>query len=267
MANVFRGTVGVVLAAVLLSYAPPPAPAPLRAGSLPAVAKGAIGISLPATVDLQPGRLARVAVTADPKAKTIRWINASPEGLDLIESETGRWAIVSAPKAGLYRVFVYSAIDGEPTPASTCLIRVGAGPDPGPNPPGPTPPEPTPPEPTPPGPPAPIPDAGFRVLMVYETATVQKLPPEKSAVLYSKKVRDYLDAKCVMGPDGKTREYRIWDQDVDTAGANPVWQNAMKRARASAPWIVISDGKTGFEGPLPANVDEALKLLKKYGGE
>lgn len=30
---------------------------------------------------------------------------------------------------------------------------------------------------------------------------------------------------------------------------------------------VISDGKTGYEGPLPANVEATLELLKKYGGE
>lgn len=131
-------------------------------------------------------------------------------------------------------------------------------------------PRPEPPKPEPePGPtpdnPAPIPEPGFRVLMVYETGEV--LPPGTSSVMFSKQVRDYLDAKCVAGRDGVTKEWRIWDKDVDTSNETPVWQAAMKRERASVPWIVISNGKTGFEGPLPGNVPDALKLLKKYGGE
>jgi hypothetical protein len=103
--------------------------------------------------------------------------------------------------------------------------------------------------------------------MVYETSIIQKLPPAQSAVLFSKKVRDYLDAKCARGADGRTPEYRIWDQDIDTTAAGALWQAAMKRERKSLPWLVVSTGKSGYEGPLPATVDETLALLKKYGGE
>ena len=130
----------------------------------------------------------------------------------------------------------------------------------------PTPPDPpAPPKPpTPPPSPAPIPAEGFRVLVVYETAELSKLPAAQSNVLYAKSVRDYLNAKCVMGPDSKTREWRIYDADVDTSAETKLWQDAMKVKRDKLPWLIVSNGKTGYSGPLPENVEKTLELLKKY---
>lgn len=132
-----------------------------------------------------------------------------------------------------------------------------------PVPPGPVPPGPVPPGPTPT--PAPIPTAGFRVLMVYESADLAKLPPAQQAVLYDKGIRDYLRDKCVLGPDGKTKEFRIYDQNVDMSADTDLWKEAMKRKRDSVPWIVVSNHpKGGYEGPLPATVADTMTLLKKY---
>ena len=39
---------------------------------------------------------------------------------------------------------------------------------------------------------------------------------------------------------------------------------AMLRKRGALPWIVISNGVSGYEGPLPANPDETIKLMSKY---
>lgn len=131
--------------------------------------------------------------------------------------------------------------------------------------PPPKPPEPKPdPKPVDPPSPAPIPVAGLRVLIVYETADAPKMPPAQAAIIYGKTARDYLLANCAIGPDGKTREVRIWDKDISTAGESKLWQDAMARPRQSVPWIIVSNGKTGFEGPLPANVDEFLTLVKRY---
>lgn len=113
---------------------------------------------------------------------------------------------------------------------------------------------------------APIQEPGFRVLMVYESADLSQLSESQKSVLYSTKIREYLNAKCSKGVDGKTSDYRIIDQDTDVSGDSDWWQEVMKRERKSLPWLVISNGKTGFEGPLPKSVDEALAVLKKYGG-
>lgn len=143
------------------------------------------------------------------------------------------------------------------------VLVVGDAPAPGPppSPPGPRPPDPS------PQPPAPIPGDGFRVLIVYESAALARYPPGQLAVLYAKAVRDYLNTRCPVGPDGKTREWRIYDQDTDTSGESRTWQDAMRRPRQSLPWVVVSNGRTGYEGPLPASVADTLALFQRYGGE
>lgn len=164
------------------------------------------------------------------------------------------------------RCWTAKVVAGKAVPSDVAKITIIVGkgtPVPPPVPPGPKP------DPTPVDPPtpAPIPDAGFRVLMIYETATAASLPANQIAALNSQAVRNYLNAKCVVGPDGKTREWRLWDKDVNVSNESTIWQNAMKRPRTAVPWIIISDGKKGFEGPLPVNSAELLKLLKQFGGE
>ncbi len=136
----------------------------------------------------------------------------------------------------------------------------------GPVPPDPKPP--VPPGPDPPGPkpdPAPIPVAGLRVLIVFETAEATKMPAAQQSILYGKAMRDYLNSVCVMGPDGKTKEFRIYDKDVVLSGESKLWQDVMKRPRASVPWLVVSNyGKGGFEIPLPATVAEAMAIIKRF---
>ena len=140
-------------------------------------------------------------------------------------------------------------------------IDVNLGPRPPPVPPVP----PLPPVP-PPGP-APIPGDGLRVLLVYETAALGKLPRAQAAILFSKEVREYLQTKCPSGPDGVTKEWRIYDKDIDVSGESTTWQTAMTRPRKSVPWLIVSNPAKGggFEGALPATVEETLTLLKKYG--
>ncbi len=152
-------------------------------------------------------------------------------------------------------VAVGSSASGELARVAFVLV-VGDAPPPGPTPPGPTPDPPS---------PAPIPGAGLRVLLVYEAADLARYPAGQVAALYSQEVRDYLNAKCPKGP-GQQPEWRCWDKDVPTANESATWQNAMKRPRASTPWIIVSNGTAGFEGPLPASVADLLALLRKYGG-
>ena len=112
----------------------------------------------------------------------------------------------------------------------------------------------------------PIPGPGLKVLLTYESGVL--MPGAQIAILNGKTVRDYLEAKSPVGPDGKTKEYRIYDKDTDTSGESKLWQDAMKRPRTQVLWCIISDGKSkanSYEGPLPASVDEFMKLLRKAG--
>jgi hypothetical protein len=205
--------------------------------------------------------------------KAARMADASPsQGLAEIPLASlfgDEWAakargrVFTSDVPGVFRVCAYNARGDVASLISTCVVTVeGVQPTPGPTPPGPTPPGPTPPG------PAPIPGDGFRVLMVYETAGLSKLPPPQQAVLYSNEVRSYLNSHCVKGPDGKTAEFRIWDQNVNTASESKTWQDAMARPRKSVPWLIVSNPQKGggWEGPLPSTVADAMKILTQFGG-
>lgn len=110
----------------------------------------------------------------------------------------------------------------------------------------------------------PIASEGLRVLIVYESALLSKMPTAQQNIIFSKPMRDYLNDKCVVGVDGKTREFRIWDKDTDAGSESELWSKAFSRPRKEVPWILISNGKTGFEGPLPATVESTKELIKTF---
>lgn len=115
--------------------------------------------------------------------------------------------------------------------------------------------------------PAPIPHLGYRVLIVYETADLGKLPKEQLAAMNSLVLITYLDSKCVKGPDGKTPEYRFLDYDTPMQGESKLWQEAMEKIKKNpikSPQIIVSNGRTGYIGDFPKNLDELLVLLKRY---
>jgi hypothetical protein len=124
---------------------------------------------------------------------------------------------------------------------------------------------PTPPEPPPT--PAPVPDAGLRVLIVHETDSFGDLPAGQREIIGSNapgSVRDYLNTHCVKVGDEPERRILDKDQPDGLARESTIWQAVWKRPRESTPWIVVSNGKEGFEGPLPQTPAECLSLLKKY---
>jgi len=90
-----------------------------------------------------------------------------------------------------------------------------------------------------------------------------KYPAAQTAILYDGSLRAYLDTVVVMGADSKTREYRIWDKDV-VLGDTQLWKDVMARAHPQLPWIVIANGTTGYEGPLPLNTADTKALIQKY---
>lgn len=160
---------------------------------------------------------------------------------------------------GRYRFAAVAAgKTGEQTRADFVVVIGDAPPGPGPTPPVPPGPVP-PPGPGPsPDPPAPIAGDGFKVLVVYEKKDHIKLTPGQINTIWGQKVRDYIAAK--------KGEFLILDKDEDVNVAGKAWADAMARPRTSLPWIIVSNGKTGFEGPLPGHAEEINLLLRKYGG-
>ena len=199
-------------------------------------------------------------ITAAPGNDVYVW--SFPDTVSAEEVSDGVLLITKAPK-GTFRVSVVGMkVDFETKKVlkDRGVIEVVVGVAPGPTPD----PDPPPPDPDPQPNPAPIPEVGFRVLIVEDPKARVKLPAEQLEVLFDKSVRDYLNSKCVQDADGKTKSWRIWPDRVDASKQAEYWQKAMKRKRDSLPWIVVSNSKSGYEGPLPKDVASTLELIKKY---
>jgi hypothetical protein len=112
---------------------------------------------------------------------------------------------------------------------------------------------------------APITGVGFRVMIIYESEKRKELTKDQDTILTSVPFRSFLSSVCA--DDQQTGTKKAWwiiDKDADVSGLAKNWQDAMKRPRKGTPWILVSDGVTGFEGPLPADVDATTALIKKY---
>ena len=111
-----------------------------------------------------------------------------------------------------------------------------------------------------------------RVLILEETSDRSRLPSAQMAALMSPQVRGYLTTHCAKGPDGKTPEWRMWDDDL-TGGqlgfVTEVWRLDYAKAKADSngrtPWLLINGGAGSMA--FPASTTEACELLKKFGGE
>lgn len=122
----------------------------------------------------------------------------------------------------------------------------------------------TPPGPTPdPVPPvviddAPFPSSGLTVVIVEETESRMRgeLSPGHFAALTSIKVREWAKDNGV--------HLRVLDQHTPLPGMTEAEKAAFELKADSLPWIHISNGKTGFTGPLPDGVDATIELMGKY---
>ena len=138
----------------------------------------------------------------------------------------------------------------------TVTVTVGESPTPEPAPD----PDPTPdPAPDPHPGVAPIDGPGFRVLFVSETG--ERMPAEVEDAFYAPEITSYLNANCIK-VDGQP-DFRRVDPDTQFTDVNHRFSKALSRPRASLPWLIISNGKSGYEGPFPGGKDATLALLKK----
>lgn len=250
----------------------PAPPAPVPPAPIPSPdPEPAAALRIVGETQIAPYRVVRLKAVGVPAKAGVIWkvrplaADAPANAVDWVGRQNVREPEWVAPP-GQYRVELsVGSMGADGTMAldyTEVIVTIGQAPQPPPVPP-------VPPGPVPPGPtpgPAPIPGDGLRALFVFESGKLQTYPPGQLAALYSKTVRDYLNARCPKGPDGVTPERRWYDADQDVSAESKTWQDAMKRPRASLPWVIISNGKAGFEGPLPNSIEELLALLKQYGG-
>lgn len=247
---------------------PPVPPTPKAKPAAKAKATFGAAVRVESVIKVRVGRLAEAVATSDSPA-IIRWINAHDD-LDVIGVEGGRRAIISSPTEGEYKIHLHSDAGGDPVPV---LVVVG---DPKPKPPTPVPPKPPDPGPTPPDPtpPAPVPTGPLRVLILYESEDLPKMPPGQLDALYSRKVRDALNDACAS--DGPVKAWRIWDKDTDASASSREWQAALARAKRPArtrsatvtvPKVVAFRAEQfAGEWPLPDGEAGMLALIGRIKG-
>ncbi len=223
----------------------------------------------PPTLVIEPEiRPAGTYVRMTPKTDAVSVTYIGLSGIDPFPSEElkdGRRFLLNVrglPEGRYLFAAVGAGKNGEQTRTDFTVV---IGVNPPPVPPGPNPP--VPPGPTPPGP-APIPESGLRVLIIEETKERGKLPSAVKEIITGKTLRDLWESKLAKESDGGPAR-RIWDKDQAGVENDPdakVWATAFRRPRASLPWVVISNGKAGYEGPLPDGV-KFMELLKKFEGQ
>lgn len=172
------------------------------------------------------------------KAANKLTVTSAPKGLLTVGVD---WAIIDFDK---------KTIDSKSATASVTVgdVPVPPGPDPKPNP--------------DPVIPAPLPLAG--VLMIEESDDRAKITKGQYNALFGSAMRDYINAS-VAKEDGQPA-LRILDKDQATLGMAKHWQDAAKKrpANFTTPWLIVSNGTTGWEGPMPADEAETKAILAKY---
>ena len=114
-------------------------------------------------------------------------------------------------------------------------------------------------------PPPPIAEPGFRVMIIEDVFSRKDLPTDQYNVIMSTapgSFREFLLARAVKVhgvPDLRFISHtNPLDQDA------PYWQAAAKLPRDSYPWLIVSNGKAGYSGPLPKTTAEALALVRPF---
>ena len=119
----------------------------------------------------------------------------------------------------------------------------------------------------------------LRVLFTYDPLTRTDVPPGQQAILTSPELRSYLDKHCPLESGcasgrcpltaGKIASYRFLPANADVSRLAPVWQQtAAAAAGKPVPWMIAvnESGQTVIDQAWPASVEEALALLRKFGG-
>jgi hypothetical protein len=122
---------------------------------------------------------------------------------------------------------------------------------------------PTPPVPPVPPPEPPIAPTALKVLIVYDTTDVKAL--EDNPSLTDDSIRDYLKKHCV--DDGGVPAYRMWGTDVDLSASCDPWRKMYAVTVGKKPPYAVIVGIKTWDGPWPPKTDDALRLLKQYGGD
>ena len=122
----------------------------------------------------------------------------------------------------------------------------------------------------PPPSPPPIAELGFRIMVIEDLLERPKLPPEQLNIILSTAPGSFLqfvNKNAVRDSRGYADIRYVGTMD-DLSEDKPYWKAAYELPRTSLPWLIASNGKRGYSGPLPKTLSEALAIVQPLiGGE
>lgn len=152
--------------------------------------------------------------------------------------EEGSEETTPATAGSVTRKLVVTGLDGKQRPPVTATLKVTQ-------------------------PSAPIPLAGLHVLIVHDP-TAGALPPAQQSIITSDILRSYFRANCAKDKDG-VPQFKIIAPSSNLSLMDKHWRDAAAKYKLTSPaWIVSNHPVGGEVGPLPANVDEAGKVLERW---
>ncbi len=108
------------------------------------------------------------------------------------------------------------------------------------------------------------------VIIVTDQEKLTKLSQGQLNVINSTEIRQYASSHCEVRPDG-TVNFKVYEKRQDLSRAPPKLKDGFGKAVSAMgeepAWMVITNGKAGTSIPIPDKIPDALKVLKKYGGE
>jgi hypothetical protein len=103
----------------------------------------------------------------------------------------------------------------------------------------------------------PVPGDGKHLAIIYETQDRASMPRGQQEIIDSVTIRKML----IDG--GWTARYL--DDDTEFTTESQWFRAAVELPMDSLPWVVLSNGKAGYSGPLPQTAREFTELVDKYG--
>lgn len=103
---------------------------------------------------------------------------------------------------------------------------------------------------------APFPTDVPRVLVIYESAEMAKLPASQIDVISGPKLRGWCQ--------DHGWEFKSWDEEIPILQADEAWQRALNVERTDTPWMVFSNGQSGDSVPLPMSADDAIAKVQEH---
>lgn len=209
-------------------------------------------------VELFVRRFPEGIIAVDATTGPIRVRGKFADGTGKVETRVFRTAFVyflTSEKAGVVGIDLIPVGVTAETDIARHVLTVSDGTKPNP------PPKPEP-GPSPVDPVVPVVPGKLQVLVIEDTT---KTTAQQAAILDSAAMRNYLAGHC--SSEGGSRDYLKISQLQDVADQEQWVKTAFAKPRSSLPFIVIMSPTKETSGPLPASIDETLKILKQLGGE